>query len=247
MVQAQTQAYDASSRQRQMQDAIAKGPTATEALPEIINNSLIQSMKADLMGAENRLADISEGTGRNNPVYQRASNKVKNIRNKIKAEIRNVAAGISTTARIAQQRVDDLKQALATQKTKILDLTHQHDVLSMLRRNVNNAQNMLDTVMKRSGESRLESQINQTDIAVLNPAVPPLMPSSPNVLLNAALAAFLGTLLGISIAFLREITDRRIRSLSDVTNVLGVPILGTLGNGTAPSSQREPAIGRAAA
>lgn len=247
LVKAQTEAYDASSRQRQMHEAMAKGPSATEALPEIINNSFIQNMKSDLMEAENRLADISEGTGKNNPIYQRAAAKVKNIRHKIDAEIKNVAAGISTTARIAQQRVEDLKQALASQKKKILDLTDQHDVLSMLRRNVDSAQAMLETVMKRSGQSRLESQLNQTDIAVLNPAVPPLNPSSPKILLNAAVAAFLGTLLGIGLAFLKELADRRVRTPNDVADVLGIPVLGTLTKGVTPASRRESSTTKAAA
>lgn len=228
LVQAQTQTYDALSRQRQMQDALAKGRSATSALPEIISNNLIQGLKADLMRAENKLSDVSESAGKNNPDYQKALTQVQNIRSKIHDEVQNVASGISTSARIAQQRVNDLKDALAEQKKKILDLTHQHDVLSMLKKDVENQQNMLDTVMKRSGESRLESQMNQTDVAILNPAVPPLNPSSPRLLLNTAVAVFIGLLLGIGLAFVRELRDRRIRSEDDLVNVLGIPVLANI-------------------
>lgn len=228
LVQAQTQAYDAFSRQRQMHDAIKKGPEATAALPEIISNSLIQSMKADLMRAENTLSDVSENAGHNNPDYQRALTKVKNIQSRINDEVKNVAAGISTSARIAQQRVNDLKQALNEQKQKILDLRHQHDELSMLKKKVESQQNLLDTVMKRSGESRLESQMNQTDVAVLNPAVPPLKPSSPRLVLNTAAAGVVGLLLGVGLAFLRELRDRRVRSESDLVDVLGITVLGVI-------------------
>ena len=247
LVQAQTQAYDALSRQRQMHDAMKKGPDATAALPEIIGNNLIQSMKADLMRAENQLSDISETAGQNNPDYQRALTKVKNTQSRINHEVKNVAAGITTTARIAQQRVDDLTQALHDQKQKILDLTHQHDELSMLKKKVESQQSLLDSVMKRSGESRLESQMNQTDVAVLNPAVPPLKPSSPRVVLNTAAAGVLGLLLGIGLAFLRELRDRRVRSESDLADVLGITVLGVIPRNTSIGRSSRPKTEKAAA
>ncbi|WP_296820953.1 GNVR domain-containing protein [Thiobacillus sp.] len=51
--------------------------------------------------------------------------------------------------------------------------------------------------MQRYGQSRMEAQSTQTDIAVLNPAAPPLDPSKPRVILNILLSLFLGTLLGV--------------------------------------------------
>lgn len=247
LVQAQTQAYDALSRQRQMHDAMKKGRDATSALPEIIGNNLIQSMKADLMRAQNKLSDVSESAGKNNPEYQRALTQVKNIRSRIDAEVKNVAAGISTNARIAQQRVDDLKQALDEQKQKILNLKHQNDQLSMLKKDVESQQNLLDTVMKRSGESRLESQMNQTDVAVLNPAVPPLKPSSPRLVLNTAVAGVLGFLLGIGLAFVRELRDRRVRSENDLVDVLGITVLGVIPRDTSARAPSRPKAEKAAA
>jgi chain length determinant protein EpsF len=232
LVVAQSMAYDAHSRQRQMSEGANKGKAA-EALPEIIGNPLIQGMKANLAQAEAKLADVSERAGRNHPEYQRALAEVESLRKKIDTEVKNASSGIVHTASISQARVNDLRSALAAQKAKILELTHKRDDFAVLTREVENAQKMLDAGTMRSGQTRLESQTNQTNIAVLNPAVPPIEPSSPRIPLNIALSVFLGTLLGIGIGFLMEMADRRVRSAEDLIDGLGVPVLGVLGKSVA--------------
>ncbi|OZA13707.1 MAG: chain-length determining protein, partial [Hydrogenophilales bacterium 17-62-8] len=77
---------------------------------------------------------------------------------------------------------------------------------------------------QRYGQSRMEAQSTQTDITVLNPAVPPAKHSSPKVLLNIVLSVFLGTLLGVGIGFLVELLDRRVRSGQDIAG-LEIPVL----------------------
>ena len=65
-------------------------------------------------------------------------------------------------------------------------------------------------------------------MVVLSPAVAPLKPSSPKVLLNTALAVFLGLLLGVGAALLLELMDQRVRGEEDLTLLDGVPMLGTI-------------------
>jgi capsular polysaccharide biosynthesis protein len=82
--------------------------------------------------------------------------------------------------------------------------------------------------MQRKAHLRLESEINETAIAVLNPAVPPLRPAFPMLTLNLLVAGVLGTLLGIGAALLVEVSDRRVRLTSDLVEIGGVPVLAVL-------------------
>jgi hypothetical protein len=52
------------------------------------------------------------------------------------------------------------------------------------------------------------------------------------VRLNLLLGAFLGTLLGISLAIGAEMRDRRVRGQEDVDQVFGLPLLVALPTGT---------------
>jgi capsular polysaccharide biosynthesis protein len=48
------------------------------------------------------------------------------------------------------------------------------------------------------------------------------------VLLNTLIAFLLGTVLGVGLALLLELLNRPVRSASDVRDMLGIPVLGTI-------------------
>jgi len=62
----------------------------------------------------------------------------------------------------------------------------------------------------------------------LTPAVPPVEPSRPRLVLNVAVATVLGLLLGICAALLRELMDQRVRGAADLAAALELPVLGVI-------------------
>jgi chain length determinant protein EpsF len=228
LVTAQAQTFDSESRQRQIADAAKKG--RLEDLPDIQSNSLIQNLKAELARAEAKLAETAERSSPNHPQYQGLQAEVDSLKRKIGAEIQSAKGSISAVAAQAQRRESEIEKSLAEQKAKVLQLKQQRDTAVLLTREVESAQRAYDSARQRAEQIRLESQRNQTEIAVLNPAVPPLLPSKPKKLLNIAISIFLGSLLGIGLALLLELIDRRVRSSEDVSEGLGIPVLATFSN-----------------
>ena len=218
LVAAQSQAYDTTSKQQQSQNALA----------EVEQNPLIQNLKHDLAVSESKLSVLTQQVGTNHPQYQSAQAEVESLRARLEREMKVATHTVGTTAKVDQSRESGIRASLAAQKAKLQTLRKQRDEASVLVRDVENAQHLYDAAVQRYGQTRLESQTTQTDIAVLNPAVPPMKPSSPKVLLNTLLAVFLGTLLGIGLAFLMEIIDRRVRSAEDLSLALEIPVLGVL-------------------
>ncbi|OGU20373.1 MAG: chain length determinant protein EpsF [Hydrogenophilales bacterium RIFOXYD1_FULL_62_11] len=213
MVGAQSAAFDASSRTRD-----------GSSLPEVINNPVVQGLKAQVAQGEGRLADLAKRVGVNHPEYQRTQAEVNSYKIKLATELNTATRGVGATAGAARQRVGELSAAFERQKAKMLELKQQREESSLLARDVLNAQQIYDSALQRYGQSRMEAQSTQTDIAVLNPAVPPVKHSSPKVLLNIVLSVFLGTLLGVGIGFLVELLDRRVRSGQDIAG-LDIPVL----------------------
>lgn len=213
-VAAQAALYDASSRTRD-----------SESLPEVINNPVVQGLKAQVSQAEGRLADLAKRVGVNHPDYQRTLAELNSYKAKLASELGTATRGVGATAGAAQQRYNELKAAFAKQKGYVLELKQQREEASVLARDVQNAQQIYDSALQRYGQSRMEAQSTQTDIAVLNPAIAPLKPSRPRVILNIALSLFLGGLLGVGTGFLVELLDRRVRSGQDIAGVLEIPVL----------------------
>ena len=65
-------------------------------------------------------------------------------------------------------------------------------------------------------------------VTVVDPATPPLQPSSPRVLLNTLIAALVGLLLALGIAYAMEYLDDTVKSSEDVEDATGLATLGTV-------------------
>ncbi|MFH1475068.1 MAG: hypothetical protein ABIG85_04335, partial [Chloroflexota bacterium] len=72
------------------------------------------------------------------------------------------------------------------------------------------------------------SQSSSNLITVVDPATAPEEPASPRVLLSTLLAALVGLLLALGIAFTAEYLDDTVKSSEDVEAATGLPTLGTI-------------------
>ncbi len=214
LVTAQTAMYDAESRQKQMTQALQKNQL--EELPDILGNGLLQSMKADLVRAEGKLAQVAQRYGKNHPENVSAAAEVQTLRSKLATELATVKGSIDQAAQLSRQRAAEGQKALDAQKRRILELKQQRDGLDVLSREVENAQRAYDAAMQRTNELSLTSRLDQTNIAILNPATPPLRVAGPKVLRNIFLSVLAGTLLAAGTVLMLELFDRRVRSSADL-------------------------------
>ncbi|WP_142827193.1 YveK family protein [Planococcus soli] len=79
-------------------------------------------------------------------------------------------------------------------------------------------------------ESEITGLMNVDNVSILSPAVLKENPSpvAPNPMLNMAIAAVIGMMLGVGIAFLLEYLDTSIKTQQDIEEILGVPMLGII-------------------
>lgn len=120
------------------------------------------------------------------------------------------------------------KRAVEGRKDIINKLNQQRDQIAQLEREIQNEQQMYDSTLKSYYQSLLQSQLTQTNISILYPAVPPANPSSPNLKLNMAAALLLGLALGVVIVILAEVLFRKVRTDEDAADILGAPVLASI-------------------
>ena len=220
LVEAQRVQQDAQARQRQ-----AGQSSNLNELPEIMQNSLLQSLKAELVRAEARLAELSERYDRNHPQYLSANAEVRALRNKINAEIGSATSSIKQSVELSGRQVANLQRAFDEQKDRILELKRQRDEVSVLSREVETAQGAYDAVLQRASQVRLESQLEQTSVAVLDRAAVPGRPAPPGLVVSIVLAALFGAMFGAALAMLLEMLDRRVRVGDELTRLAGLEVL----------------------
>ncbi|MCE3604912.1 chain length determinant protein EpsF [Massilia sp. P8910] len=235
LVAAQGQAMEANSRQ-----GMAQGSRGADS-PDVAANPLVQNLKVQLAGAESRMADVGQRLGQNHPQYLSIKAEVDKISANLASQQRSASSSVGNNAAILQQREASVRAALAAQKAKVLELNRSRDELGVLVKDVESAQRAFDVTSQRFSQTRIEGASEQSDIAVLNPATAPLGANGPRVMLNTMLSAFLGVMLGLGFALLAEMIDRRVRSETDMAEVLQMPVLGVI-DWTAPKRRRYSAI-----
>lgn len=204
--------------------------------PDIATSPVIQALKLETTKAETKLAEIAERYGSNHPKYQSAQTEVNKARAQLREETQRATNSITSSANINAQRESELRSQVSLQKKKVLALNLLRDEMAVLQKDVETAKKAMDAVTQRFSQTSIEGQSNQSDIAILNPAIAPGGPSSPKVFVNIALAIIMGLVLGLGFGFLAELADRRVRSRDDLSALLEVPVFAIIGG---ESSQKK--------
>jgi len=242
-VAAQSQTFDAQTRERQAQAAIARGE-APETAPDVVANPVVQQLKANITALESKLADLSNRVGKNHPSYLSATAELNGVRAKLKSEMGTVAKTVGNNSAIAKTRENQIKATLDAQRAKVLEMKRVRDDLAVMVRESENVQRAYDNAMARMSQTKLESQTTQTNVSVINEAIEPIEPSSPKILLNAILSILFGAVLAVGVALLREMTDRIVRTETDLCEALEVPVIGVLRRDRRRPAWRRPPAGR---
>jgi chain length determinant protein EpsF len=206
------------------------GAGRADTISDVMQNPVINGLKVDVARLESRLADNSVNLGKNHPQTLRAESELATLRAQLEAETRKVSSSIDTTYAVSRLREGQLQGALSTQKARVLVLNKQRGELNVLRRDIESAQRSFEVLSGRAAQASIESLANQTNISVLNAAVPPTDPSKPRVFLNTLVSIILGLLLGVAVVMVLELTHRRVRSRHDIFETLGLPMLGAVVN-----------------
>lgn len=226
LVNVQTQAMDSAARQR-------NASTAGDASPDIAANPVIQNLKVALAQANSKLAEVGNRLGKKHPDFLSAQAEADKLKSQLEGEVERIRSSVGGNARIHQQSESQLRSALASQKQKVLDLNRSREQMTVLQRDVETAQQAFNSVSQRLNQTSLEGKANESDVSILNPAIAPNQHSSPKVVLNLVLAIFLGGMLGTAFALVAEMQDRKVRSAEDVLEMLDIPVLSVIEDGSA--------------
>jgi polysaccharide biosynthesis transport protein len=227
LLAAQNQAQEAAIRQQQARTFVASG-ASPDNLPEIGSNPFLQSLKTQIHTAEARLQEMRSEMGPNHPQLKAQISEVQSLKERLENEMGKVVGGMGTTVRQLREREAELRNALAAQRSRVLQLKSSRTDLEALQREVEAARQAYQSAYERSMSNRIQTRARQPQVAVLNSAVAPLLPKSPRIALNIGIAFAVGMMLAIAIIYLLEATDRRVRSRIEFEAYVPVPMLGEL-------------------
>jgi chain length determinant protein EpsF len=211
------------------QSRTAQAKAAQNQSQDVINNATVAGLRNEISRQEAKLQELNSRLGEAHPQVLELQANMAELKKKLDDESRRVTSSVAIAGNITNARLADAKNALEAQRAKVLKLREQRDELSLIVKEVENAQRAYDAIVARATQTSLESQSNQTNISLLADATEPTSPTTPKPLPQMLMLGVLGGLgLGLAYMFMREFMDRRLRTLDDVSTVLGLPVLGEM-------------------
>ena len=217
-----------TSVQGETTDSQSKRNARGDTVAEVMQSSLINGLKADVARLEAKVNENNVNLGVNHPLRQRGEAELASLKNRLATESNRISASIETAYRVGKDRERELQSAVNAQRTKVLALNKQRDELNVYRRDVEADQRAYETVSQSASQTRLQSLTNQTNVVRLNTALAPIDPSGPKISINLLIAAFMGTLMGVGLALVLELMNRRVRSSDDLMQMLDLPVLASI-------------------
>lgn len=137
--------------------------------------------------------------------------------------------GQGSSAQFVQQQLQASQQQIETVQGQLEQLLAQTSRTPEQDQQVDSLQGRLVT-LRQTYAQLLASSANSASnlLSVVDPASPPDAPSSPRVLLNTLLAAMLGLLVALGLAYLLDYLDDTLKSPDDVTEVAQLSTVGVI-------------------
>lgn len=195
---------------------------------EAVTSPTLANLRMQRAATAAQLAKLSVQFEPEYPAVMEARDQLTAIESAIRTE----------TSRITEARQSEYREALLREKQltgKVAALTAELDrqnraniQYSNLQREADTNRELYNSLLQRYKEIGVAGSVGISNIAIIEPAIVPVKPSSPKMLTNMALALLLGLGLAIVTTLILEQIDEGIREPGEIEQLLGVPLLGVI-------------------
>lgn len=195
-------------------------------ITEVQQNATIQSLIAERSKSESDLFLLRQRYDDNYPPIKDAKDRIVALDRQIRELGQSLKANLRNEFVIARNQEQALQRELEAVTANTLDEQENLAQLSILERDAQVLRDQLGTLLARATGLQSAANVENEKISKLDPARVPGSPISPKLGLNIFIALAFSLAVAIAIAILREFLDDKVRSVDDVEQNLGVPVLG---------------------
>jgi polysaccharide biosynthesis transport protein len=211
-----------------MQSRLASGDTNLASDPSDPDLQLLATLKDKLLTAQTAVESVKNSLGANNPKMVSEAANIAALKKQIADATDRMREHLKARIAQTQDQIAKLEVSQAAAQKALIAAQAQRNRLGELEHDVAFRLDQLNEQEKMAAQARLQSKLTFADIAVLDKAAPPIEPAFPKPLIVIPVAIAAGLALGLILALLAEMTDRRIRIPNDLNLVCSAPVLGVI-------------------
>lgn len=198
--------------------------------PEALSNQTIAILRQRRAEVEADYAKLMVQFEPGYPQVRALAGQLSQLESAIAREEGRVRESISANYQESQQRENALQRKVESLKSGLLDLRRRSIQYNIYQREVDTNRQLYDGLLQRYKEIGIAGGVGNNNVSIVDRAEIPQVPSKPNLFTNLLLAMFIGTGLGVAIAFALEQVDEAITDPEDVQRSIGLPLLGVVPN-----------------
>ena len=231
LTQAKVDAVTKESRLKEMQKLTPL--QLRNAVATVFSDPAVQTLLQSLSDTEVSLEKLKLEYGPDHPQLRATIVQHDKLKEQVDARLEGIMAGYSVDYKMAQERVNELQKQLDTFKKSSLALDSEAYLpYRNAVRDQEAEERLFEAINTRLRQSSVELEVPRSPVEVLDQAEAGYAPVRPNMTMNITLAAIVGLLLGIGLAFFIEFLDTSVKIMDDVERYLGLPVLGVIPQGT---------------
>lgn len=208
-------------------------------VPQVLQNAVVQSLIVQRTEVQSKLAQERIKHLESYPAVVALKAQLTDINNRIETIGNSIKRSVYLDFEAAQQREASLTSRVGDLRSKALEEQNRGVQYMVLKRVADTNRATYDALLQRYNQLSAAAGAVSNNVSVVDNALPPSLPSSPNLLVNMVLALLAGLLAAGAFVLFREYLDDTVRAPADVEDKLGLPLLGLVPASDAPASDLE--------
>lgn len=193
---------------------------------EALASHIIQELKTQLSEQQTKLAQLNATYGPEHPKVIEIKNQLALTRQQLNNELGTLAQNNATQLQRARELESKYAQAVAEQRTKVMNLREHQGEGTKLALELDSAQAVYKRALDGYDHFLFASSDKSSDVGLVSRATPPVKATDPNKPKLMIMAVLAGLIFGVALPFLYELLfSRRLRCRDDIERSFGIPVL----------------------
>ena len=171
---------------------------------------------------------LNSGLGENHPKVKATRAQKEVFTRQLEEQMTSIRSALEKNLKTAQTTRDELKKRLEQINSKQLESKNLGANYTRAKNSYIKEKLLFDGIRTRAQTQTMELAMPRMALSVKQVAEPPSSAARPRVGLNLMLGAMVGLVLGLGLAFFIEYLDTSVKTMEDVENLLGVPVLAII-------------------
>ena len=162
------------------------------------------------------------------PLMVQLRNQIKELDRQVQTEVAAIKNSLEASYLAAKEEEETLMQQLEGSKAEVVDQRNRSIQYNILQREVDTNRSLYDGLLQRYKEIGVAGGVGTNNISIVDRAIKPGAPRSPNLLLNMGLAFVVGVLLGVMAALGLDLLDDSFKSPEDIEREFSLAVMGII-------------------